>query len=488
MVEPGTSHPPESGTVVGDDERIPWMVVLIVVSSAVLTGVGLSIMTVTFGEIAKAFPKASEAQLSWIANLFTIVGAATLVPAGVFADRVGRKQMLLGGVAVFTAGSLLGALAPNPAVIMVARTVQALGASAYTPAAAAVLIAAFPPSKMGTAIGLWAVTGGASSALGPSLGGLVVGWGGWRWAFWLNIPVGLFSLALGLIYLPRSATDRSRQVPDPFGALLTMAGISAITFGVVQNKHAAGWGWAGVKTLAALAFGVVLLVWFVQRCRTHPSPLMDLRLLRLTNVRLGVIGTFVIAVVWFCIYWGIVRYTMTAWGWSPLKAGVATAPVSLFAGTIGLITGRWANRVGHRRFIIPGSLATVASAMWFWVATGSHEALWTVVVPGSVLLGLATGLVYPSYIAATLVDVPSNRHAEGSALNFMVQRTGTTIGVALAITFLANGTGTAGLHQTLGVAIVGSLICLIVGLAVDTRPAADRVSGPAWRSNRQGRR
>lgn len=446
------------------------MVVAIVVSSSVLTGVGLSIMTVTYGEIARAFPAASEATLSWVANLFTIVGAATLVPAGVFADRIGRKKMLLAGVALFTFGSLIGALAPNPGLIMVARTVQALGASAYTPAAAAILIAAFPQSKIGTAIGLWAVTGGMSSALGPSLGGLIVGWGGWQWAFWINLPVGIAVLLLGIWYLPRSATDRSRAIPDPLGAVLNMAGISAITFAVVQNKHSPGWGWAGSKTLLAVGIGVLLLAWFLHRCRTHPSPLMDLDLFRLPNVRYGVLGTFVIALVWFGVYWGVVRYTMTAWGWSPLKAGVSTAPVSLFAGIVGMAVGPIANRTGHRRFIIPGSIATAVTAAWFWAAIGPEPALWSVIVPGSVLLGIASGLVFPSYIATTLVDVPIDRHAEGSALNFMVQRTGTTIGVALAITFLASGTGTQGLRQTLAAGVVGSVICLLVGLVVDTRP------------------
>jgi MFS family permease len=166
--------------------------------------------------------------LSWIANLFTIV-APLRCSAGVLADRIGRRKMLLIGVAMFTAGSLLGALAPNPSTIMAARVIQALGASAYTPAAAAVLISAFPAERLAMAIGVWAVTGGVSSALGPSLGGLVVGWGGWRWAFWLNIPVGLLVLIFGPHYLPDTKGDRSRAIPDPFGALLTILGISAIT-------------------------------------------------------------------------------------------------------------------------------------------------------------------------------------------------------------------------------------------------------------------
>jgi EmrB/QacA subfamily drug resistance transporter len=455
----------------GAPARNPWMVLFLVISAAVLTGIGLSIMSVTFGEIAKAFPDASASQLSWIANLFTIVGAATLIPAGVLADRVGRKRMLLLGVGAFTLGSLIGALAPNPAVIMIARTVQALGTAAYTPAAAAVLIASFPPERLATAIGVWAVTGGVAASLGPSLGGLVVASGGWRWAFWINIPVGLLVLALGPRYLPASTTDRSRAIPDPFGAVLTMVGISAITFAVVQNKHHAGWGWTGYKTLACTAFGLAVLGLFVVRCLRLTNPLLDLGLFRDSNVRVGVIGTFVIAVVWFCIYWGIVQYTINVWGWSPFRAGVATAPVSLFSGIVGILVGRVANQRGHRVFILPGCVATIATALWFWFAVDATPRLWSVIVPGTALLGLSTGLVFPSFIAVTMSGVPSDRHAIGTGVNFMTQRTGTTIGVALAITFLAGASGVDGLRRTLLVAIFGSVLCFFVGLRVDTRPA-----------------
>jgi EmrB/QacA subfamily drug resistance transporter len=451
----------------------PWVVLMLCVSAAALTGIGLSIMFVTFGEIAKAFPDASAAQLSWIANLFTIVGAATLVPAGVLADRVGRRRMMLVGVAVFTAGSLLGAVAPSPAIIMAARTIQALGASAYTPAAAALLIAAFPPERLATAIGVWAVTGGVSSALGPSVGGLVVGWGGWRWAFWLNIPVGVLVLVLGARYLPSTRGDRSRAIPDPFGALLTIVGISAITLAVVQNKRGDGWHWYGRWTLASSAFGLAVLAWFVVRCRRHPNPLLDLDLFLIRNVRLGVAGTFVIALSWFCINWGIVQYTIGSWGWTPFHAGVATAPIALFSGVIGIYAGSVASRVGHRPFILPGSIATIATAIFFYMTVDDTPRQWSVIVPGSILLGLSTGLVFPSFIATSLRDMPHDRHAVGSGLNFMTQRIGTTFGVALAITFLSSADGVAGLRRTLAVAIIGATICFFIGLRVDTRPARE---------------
>lgn len=446
--------------------RHAWLVLAMVISTAVLTGIGLSIMSVAFPEIRKAFPGASASQLSWINNLFTIVSAATLVPSGVLADRLGRKKMMLTGIAIFTAGSLVGALAPSPAWIMVGRTIQALGSSAYTPAGAALLIAAFPPEKLGTAIGVWSVTGGVSSALGPSVGGFVIDRGGWQWAFWINIPIGLLVLLIGPRVLAETATDRTKRMPDLLGVLLIMAGSSAITYGVVQRKTQPGWEWLGAKTWLCFAVGSAILGWFIVRCKRHSNPLLQLDLFRIPNVRVGVAGTFVVATSWFALNWAVVQHTINVWHWSVFKAGVSTAPISLFSGVTGVLSGRVAHRYGHRRFIFAGSIGMIVVSTFFWFAMGDEPALWSVVLPGATALGLASGLVFPSYIATTLLDVPVERHAVGSSVNFMVQRIGTTFGTALAITFIAGSIGTHGLHQTLLVTMSGCAICFALGFLV----------------------
>jgi hypothetical protein len=201
------------------------------------------------------------------------------------------------------------------------------------------------------------------------------------------------------------------------------------------------------------------------------NPLLDLDLFAIRNVRRGVAGTFAIALSWFCINWGIVQFTISSWGWSPFRAGVATAPIALFSGLVGVSAGSIASRTGHRRFILPGSVATILTATFFLVTVDENPQLWSVIVPGSILLGLSTGLVFPSFIAVSLRDVPDDRHAVGSGVNFMTQRIGTTFGVALAITFLTSADGVAGLQRTLLVAIIGSVVCFLIGLGVDTRPA-----------------
>ncbi len=455
----------------GAATRHAWLVLSMVISTAVLTGIGLSIMSVAFPEIRKAFPGASAAQLSWINNLFTIVSAATLVPSGVLADRLGRKKMMLIGIAIFTAGSFIGALAPSPAWIMVGRTVQALGSSAYTPAGAALLISAFPPERLATAIGVWSVTGGVSAALGPSVGGFVIDRGGWQWAFWINIPIGLIVLLIGPRVLTETATDRTKRMPDLAGVFMIMAGVSAITLGVVQRKTDPDWGWLGAKTWLCFAVGTAILTWFILRCKRRENPLLQLDLFRIHNVRIGVAGTFVIALAWFALNWAIVQHAINQWHWTVFKAGVSTAPISLFSGLTGVLSGRVAHKYGHQRFILAGSLGTIATSIFLWFAMGDDPALWTAIVPGCVLLGLATGLVFPSYIATTLLDVPVERHAVGSSINFMVQRTGTTFGTALAITFIAGSAGTRGLHETLVVTMIGCSICFVLGFLV-RRPTA----------------
>jgi MFS family permease len=440
----------------GAATRHAWLVLSMVISTAVLTGIGLSIMSVAFPEIRKAFPGASAAQLSWINNLFTIVSAATLVPSGVLADRLGRKKMMLIGIAIFTAGSFIGALAPS---------------SAYTPAGAALLISAFPPERLATAIGVWSVTGGVSSALGPSVGGFVIDRGGWQWAFWINIPIGLIVLLIGPRVLTETATDRTKRMPDLAGVFLIMAGVSAITLGVVQRKTEPDWGWLGTKTWLCFAVGIAILTWFILRCKRRENPLLQLDLFRIHNVRVGVAGTFVIALSWFALNWAMVQHAINVWHWTVFKAGVSTAPISLFSGLTGVLSGRVAHKYGHQRFILAGSLGTIATSIFLWFAMGDDPALWTAIVPGCVLLGLATGLVFPSYIATTLLDVPVERHAVGSSINFMVQRTGTTFGTALAITFIAGSAGTRGLHETLVVTMIGCSICFVLGFLV-RRPTA----------------
>ena len=426
-----------------------------VIATTALTGLSISIMVVTFPAIRAQFPHASPAQLSWINNLFTIVSAATLIPCGVLADRVGRKRMLLVGTELFTIGLVIGALAPAPGWIMVGRTVMALGAAAYGPAGTALLISAFPPERLPTAIGIWAVVSGVSSAAGPSIGGVIVDHGGWPWAFWLNLPIAAFVLALGPFVLRETARDRTRRLPDPLGVALVMATTSVITLGVVQRKTDPNWAWLGVKTLLCFAAGGALLAWFVVRCRRSPNPLLRPDLFRSNEVRFGALGVLFTGVGFYAVYWAFVQHLVNQWGWTISRAGLATCPIALTSGISAVMSSRAAHRYGQRPFMLVGSVGVMFSCLYLWFAVGSSPSM-PVVLIGGTMLGVTSGLVTPAFIATTLLGVPADQHSIGSSINFMAQRTSATLGTALAITFIAGAVGHTGLHHSILVGIVGT--------------------------------
>jgi MFS family permease len=465
--------PAESGAGKG---QAGWVLAIVIATTA-LTGLSMSIMVVTFPAIRTDFPNATPAQLSWINNLFTIVSAATLIPAGVLADRVGRKRMVLIGTLLFTVGSVIGALAPAPGWIMAGRTVQALGAAAYGPAGIALLISAFPPNRLPSAIGIWAVVSGVASAAGPSVGGVIIEHGGWTWAFWLNLPICLFVLAFGPFTMRETVRDRTRKLPDLLGVVLVMATTSVITLGIVQSKTQPGWGWLGWKTLLCFVAGAALLAWFIAACRRSPNPLLRLDLFRSGDLRYGALGVLFIGVGFYAVNWAFVQHTVNQWDWDIARAGLATCPVAFTSGISAVLSSRAANRVGQRPFMLAGTIGVLGSGVFLWVAMGDEPSM-AVVLIGGTLLGITSGLVLPAFIATTLLGVPADQHSVGSSINFMAQRTSATLGSALAITFIAGATGTAGLHHSIVVGAVGALASFVLIFLLD-RPQSSLVGAGA---------
>jgi EmrB/QacA subfamily drug resistance transporter len=451
----------------------PWLVLALAALSAALTGISLSVMSVAGPAIVEAFPDASPAKLSWVTNIFTIVGAATLVPAGVLADRWGRKRLTLAGVAIFLAGSTLAALATVPEVLILGRGIQALGSAAYTPASAALMIAAFPPERLTAAIGVWAITGAVSSTLGPIAGGLAIDLGGWSWAFWIVVPFGAIVLALGPRVFREAAVDRSRRLPDPLGAGLIIVGTSLLTLGVVKSPQ---WGWVGERSLAAFAGGLAVLGYLVWRCLHRPNPILDLTMLRIRTVAQGNLGVLTFGLSWFGMFFGLAFFVTTEWDYSPLRTGIVMAPMSLVSGFAAITAGRFAERVGHRVFMVPGLALYLLTTAWVWRTLDTTPNLATF-LPAVAMLGLASGLSFPMFIALGVTGVEPDRHAVASGLSFTTQRIGTTLGVSVAITMIAAHDGTAGLHRLLVMVVVGAALAVIVAATVDTRPS--HPSGPS---------
>ena len=215
------------------DARRVTAVVGVLALAVFMSSLDLFIVNLAFPYISRQYPGTSLSSLSWVLNAYTIVFAAVLVPAGRWADRIGRRRVFAAGLAGFSAGSVLCGLAPGVDLLIAARVVQAVGAGAMVPASLSLLLAAVPAQGRAKALGTWSALGALGAALGPVIGGSLVQVN-WRWVFWINVPVGVAAVVLAVRVVPESRDPASRGRPDLLGALLLAAAVGLVAFALVE--------------------------------------------------------------------------------------------------------------------------------------------------------------------------------------------------------------------------------------------------------------
>ena len=416
-------------------------VVLAICSSAVfLAALDATVLYVAFQDIRRSFADASPADLSWVLNGYTIAYAALLVPAGRLADRYGRKRFFLGGVALFTLASFLCGVAPSVSLLVAARVLQAVGAAALLPASLALVLDAFPPERRASAVALWGAVGGLAAAVGPSLGALVVQQLGWEWVFFINLPLGVFAVLRGRGLLHESRTAQLRGVPDPAGIVLLSFAMALAAGAIVKGED---WGYTAPRTAAVALAAAVLGTWFVARSRRVADPALPLRLFADRQFVFANAAMLVFAIAFVVMFFGNVFFLTRHWHYSLQQAGLAITPGPLTVMPVAMLSGRIADRRGHRALLLLGSVLFALAGCWF-VASIDHApnflGEW---LPRSLLTGAAVGLVLPSLSGAAVAQLPRADYALGSAVNQATRQFGSVLGVAIAIAILGES-GTQG--------------------------------------------
>jgi len=414
------------------DLRRAYLVLAVVGLTGFQTAMALSIIFVAYPDIRRAFPDSSPVTLSWVLNVFSVVGAPTMVLGSAFSERIGRKRAMLLGVAGFTGASVLAALAPSPLWIIGGRALMAIASSLILPVSAALILREFPDSHRGIAMGYWSAAGAIAGALGPSLGGWLINRGGWQWAFWINVPIGLTSLVAGAIVLRESREEERRPWPDALGALILMFGVGAIVFGLVQTRV---WGWGDPREIAALAFGATLIVVLIRRSRTHPEPIVRLRLFAITPYRLGNVMMLFFAVSFFGFQFVSVQLLTGPWGYDIGQAGLLATPIFLCIAVMGPVAGRFTDRYGNR-LLAPCALVWVAALATFAALVEGERNLplwWAFAIVG----GLSCGFVWGALFAMIMKSVPPADFSNGASVTQTLQRIGNALGVAVMVTVLS---------------------------------------------------
>jgi NTE family protein len=443
---------------------------------AAVAFVDATIVNIAFPNIARSFPGVSISTLSWVLNAYNIVFAAFLMAAARIADLLGRRRVFIFGLELFTAGSLLCAIAPSAGTLIAFRVVQALGAAFLVPSALALVLNAFPPARRAHGVALLSAAGAAAAGLGPSLGGLLVAVASWRLVFLVNIPIGVAAVLLARRRLVESRAPGRRRIPDLPAALLFAVAIGALVLGVVKGQE---WGWDSARIIGsfavALAFGAVV-VW---RCTWHRSPVIDLSLLKTRTFSATNAMTVIAAAGFYGYTLSNVLFLTGIWRFSVLQAGLALTIGPVVAIAVAGPASRLVQRIGPRPVLVAGGLFWGGAVMWFVERVGPTPDFAGQWLPGMVLLGIGAGTLFPNLSGAAVASVPGGSFATATGMNSVARQVGAALGVAFVVAIIGTPTPATAYAAfqhawTFGAVclFIAGLGCLLVGrVNVDQAPA-----------------
>ncbi|MBY8888959.1 MFS transporter [Streptomyces sp. PTM05] len=404
-----------------------WLILGVLVLSLLVVVLDSSILNVALKTIADPVRGlgASETDLEWATNAYTLAFAGLLFTWGVLGDRIGRKKLLLIGMTVFGLGSLASAYAQTPGDLIIARIVMGVGGAAVMPTTLAIISNVFEPKERPKAIGIWSGAVGIAIAVGPITGGVLLQHFWWGSVFLVNIPIVLLAVALMLLLVPDSKNPAPGRF-DPVGVPLSIAGITAFVYGIIR---AGDIGWLRPEALGIIAAGVLLLILFVLWERRTDHPALNVKLFRHKSfsAAVSVVGLVFLALMGLTFFLSF--YMQAVRGFSPLKCGLLLIPLAAAQLIFSSRSAALVQRLGHKTVTATGmALVTLALGSYFLV--DATTPIWHLEIA---LFAMGTGManVMPPATAAVMASVPREKAGEGSAISNTVRQVGGALGVAV---------------------------------------------------------
>jgi len=368
---------------------------------------------------------ADLAGLQWVIDAYALTLAAFLLSAGSLGDRLGRRRLFTGGLAVFVAASLLCGLAQSTLALDLARALQGVGAASMYATSLALLAQEFAGAReRGIAFGVWGATTGAAIALGPLVGGAIVEALDWRWIFLLNVPLGLGTIWLTLRRVGESRDPAAGAIDG--GGLVTFSGaLFLLTFALIRG-NAEGWG--GAAIVLPLAAAAVLLAAFVAIELRAAAPMLDLRLFRIPAFTGVAAVAYTQSLALYPMFLYLALYLEDVLGHSPLQTGLRFLPLTVVLFLVAPFAGRVAARLPLRAFLGTG-LALVGAGLLLMHGLDATSR-WTALLPGLVVGGFGVGLISPALATAAIGVVPAARSGMASGINNTFRQVGIATGIA----------------------------------------------------------
>ncbi len=402
-----------------------WLLTVAVLGSgmAFLDG---TVVNVALPEIGRDFG-ASTSSLQWIVNGYMLTLASLILLGGALGDRYGRRRIFTLGVLLFTAASALCAAAPNAELLIAARLLQGIGGALLTPGSLALIEASFRPTDRARAIGAWSGLSGVATALGPLLGGYLIGAISWRAIFLINIPLGAFIVWAAAEHVPESRDPMASGRLDLLGAVLVALGLAGTTYALIEAPE------DGVGSAAILLTGlggIAALLAFLLHERRSPNPMLPLGIFSSRQFSAANGVTFVVYAALSGVFFLLVAFLQVALGYTPIEAGSASLPVTFLLLALSARAGELAQRIGPRIPLTVGPLVIALGLAWLSMVEPGDSYV-TGILPPVVVFGLGLTLVVAPVTATVLAAADSRHSGIASGVNNAVARVAGLLAVAV---------------------------------------------------------
>jgi EmrB/QacA subfamily drug resistance transporter len=400
-----------------------WRALVIVCVAIFMLLLDITVVNVALPDIQKEL-HASFTDLQWVVDAYALMLATTVLIAGTLGDLLGRKRVFLVGVGLFTAASAACGAATDPLVLNLARGVQGVGGAIMLAVSLAILSQEFHGRERGTAFGIWGATIGAAVAIGPLVGGALTTWLGWRWIFFVNLPIGVACIVGGLRELHESRNEEHGGYDLPGFVTLT-GGLFSFVLALLRGND---WGWSSGREVALYVVAAVLLVAFFAIEHVSRAPMLDLALFRVPTFVGAQIVAFAISAGIFAQFLYLTLYLQNVLGYSPIQAGLRFLPLSLVSFFVAPAAGRLSARLPVRLLLGVG-LALVGVSLLLMHGVRTHSG-WTTLLPGFIVAGIGVGMVNPPLASVAVSVVEPRRAGMASGVNNTFRQVGIATGIA----------------------------------------------------------
>jgi EmrB/QacA subfamily drug resistance transporter len=437
-----------------------WRALLIVCVGIFMLLLDITVVNVALPNIQREL-HTSFTDLQWVVDAYALLLATCTLNAGTLGDWLGRKRVFIAGVVVFTLASALCGSATTPLFLNLARGLQGVGGAAMFSVSLAILSQEFRGRDRGTAFGIWGATIGLAVAIGPLVGGLLTEYAGWRWIFFVNVPIGAFCVFGALAYLHESRDEQHRGF-DALGFVFLTGGLFTLVLGLLRGND---WGWGSGRPIGLFVAAVVLLTAFVFSQLNKSEAMFDMALFRKPAFTGAQIIALTLSGGMFALFLYLTLYLQNQLHLSPLQAGLRFLPLSLISFVVAPIAGRLSTRIPVR-ILFGAGMALIGIALLSMHGI-TPSSTWTKLLPGFIIAGIGIGTVNAP-LASTAVSVVEPRRAGmASGINTTFRQVGIATGVAgLGAIFQSKHTLIAGLNTILLVAAIISFVGAVLGFAL----------------------